>query len=150
MPQIKSAQKRVRQASRRTARNQHAKRQIRLTGQRLKRAVADGDKTAVAVARAELDSRLDRAIKKNLLPASKGGRKKSQAARLARTVTAWSAPRTPAAKSAGSKRPTASSTKPASTTKTAKAGASAKKSAAKPATKTRASASTKAKSDKTK
>ena len=92
MPQIKSAQKRARQTAVRTARNQHTKRLIRLTNQRLQRAVVAADKQAVASARSELDSRLDRAAKKNLMHPRKVARKKSQAASLAKSVTAWSSP----------------------------------------------------------
>ena len=134
MPQIKSAQKRARQTISRTARNQHAKRLIRLTGQRLKRAVIADDKQAVASARAELDSRLDRAAKKNIIHPHKVARKKSQAASLAKSVTVWSAPRSTGHQptKAPSKSPTtkAKTTKAPSkspTTKAKTAKASAKK-----------------------
>ena len=129
MPRIKSAQKRVRQTVRRTARNQHAKRLIRLTSLRLRRAVAAADKTAVASLRSELDSRLDRAVKKNLIHSRKGGRRKAQAARLAKTVTAWSAPRTPADKPSPAK-PKPAAAKSTSTAKTRT------KTSAKPSTRT--------------
>lgn len=119
MPQIKSAKKRARQTINRTARNQHAKKLIRLTSQRLKRAVESKDKAAVASARSELDSRLDRAAKKNLIHPHKVSRKKSQAASLAKAVTSWSAPRS----ASGQKE-----TKPPAKTKTAaKPKAAAKK-----------------------
>lgn len=124
MPRIKSAQKRARQTIRRTARNQHAKRLIRLTSLQLRRAVAATDKAAVARLRSELDSRLDRAVKKNLIHPRKGGRKKAQAARLAKTVTAYSAPRA-AAKAAPAKKPAAKPKPPAKTAKTPKASAKA-------------------------
>ena len=117
MPRIKSAQKRTRQTASRTARNQHVKKLIRLTSQRLKRAVAAKDKPAVAGVRAELDSHLDRAAKKNLIHPRKAARKKSQAAGLARPVTSWSSPRRPAgkppAKTAAKSPPTKPKPKPA-------------------------------------
>ena len=135
MPRIKSAQKRARQTINRTARNQHAKRLIRLTGQRLKRAVAANDKPAVASTRSELDSRLDRAAKKNLIHPHKVARKKSQAASMAKPVTAWSAPRSttktkPAkapAKSSTTKTKSAKTTAKSSTTKAKPTKAAAKK-----------------------
>ncbi len=123
MPRIKSAQKRARQTVRRTAQNQHTKRLIRLTGLRLKRAVTAADEEAVATLRAELDSRLDRAAKKNLLHPRKVGRKKSQAARLARPVTARSIARhqssRPATASARTATKKSAPAKPSSTKRTA-------------------------------
>ena len=117
MPRIKSAQKRARQTISRTARNQHVKKLIRLTSQRLKRAVAAKDKQEVASTRAELDSRLDRAAKKNLIHPRKASRKKSQAASLAKSVTSWSSPR----------ETNSSSTKPTTKPSTTKAKSSSKK-----------------------
>lgn len=130
MPRIKSAQKRARQTIRRTARNQHAKRLIRLTSLQLRRAVAAGDKPAVAKLRSELDSRLDRAVKKNLIHPRKGGRKKAQAARLAKPVTAYSAGRRPPA-ARPAKKPAAKAKPAAKTAKTPAKATPAKKPAAK-------------------
>lgn len=128
MPRIKSAQKRARQTIGRTARNQHVKKLIRLTNQRLKQAVAAKDKQAVASTRAELDSRLDRAAKKNLIHPRKASRKKSQAASLAKSVTAWSSPRS--TKPSPAKTPAKSTTakpKPATKSAAAKAKPAGKK-----------------------
>ena len=86
MPQIKSAKKRVAQTAKRTTRNNHLKRQIRAANQSLVAAVTSKKAKEVAQKRSALDSLVDRAVKKNLIHKNKGARRKSQAARLAKSV----------------------------------------------------------------
>ena len=84
MPVIKSSKKRVRQAVKKTARNNRLKRNVRLALQTLEAKLAGGQKTDIANAQAKIHSLLDTAAKKNIFHKNKVARRKSQIAKAVR------------------------------------------------------------------
>ena len=114
MPIIKSAIKRMRQTTKRRARNVTAKRNLKGA---VKAFLAKPDAKNLSAAQSELDTM----VKKNLLPKNTAARRKAQLSRVA--------------KDAGVKTGTAAPKKAAAKPATAKKAPAAKKPAAKPAAK---------------
>ncbi len=122
MPIIKSAKKRVRVASKATARNTKTKRSLKTAVKNLHKAIKGGNKKTEAELK-KAHSAVDTAAKKGVIHKNKAARKKSQLARAAK-------------KAAGSSKPAAKKTvakKPAAKKAPVKKAAPAKKPAAKKA-----------------
>jgi len=120
MPIIKSAKKRVRVASKASARNSKTKRNLKTAVKSLHAAIKGGKKSDAELKKAH--SAIDTAAKKNVIHKNKAARKKSQAAKAAKAAAGVS-------KASPAKKPVAK--KPA-----VKKAAPAKKAAPKkPATK---------------
>ena len=83
MPVIKSSKKRVRQSVKRTARNVHFKKKIRLAYQAFTTSLNSGKKTDIANAQTKMNSLLDTATKKNIFHKNKSARRKSKIAQMA-------------------------------------------------------------------
>ena len=84
MPVIKSSQKRARQAVKRTARNVHFKKKIRLAFQAFTTSLDGGKKTDIANAQTKMYSLLDTATKKNIFHKNKTARRKAKIAQMAK------------------------------------------------------------------
>ena len=93
MPIIKSSKKRVRQATKRTARNAHLKKNIRSALQALEAKLGNGKKTEIANAQSRVDSLLDTAGKKNIFHKNKVARRKSQVAKMVRSAATTTKPK---------------------------------------------------------
>ena len=128
MPIIKSAIKRMRQTTKRRARNVTTKRNLKGA---VKAFLAKPDAKTLSLAQSELDTM----VKKNLLPKNTAARRKAQLARVAKEAGVKPATGTkkaaakPAAKKTAAKP--AAAKKPAATKKPAAKKAPAKKPAAK-------------------
>ncbi len=128
MPIIKSAIKRMRQTTKRRARNVTTKRNLKGA---VKAFLAKPDASGLSLAQSELDTM----VKKNLLPKNTAARRKAQLARVAKEAGVKPATGTkkaaakPAAKKTAAKP--AAAKKPAATKKPAAKKAPAKKPAAK-------------------
>jgi len=120
MPIIKSAKKRVRTAEKAAIRNSKTKRSLRTAIKAFHSAITGGDKD-IAAKQSEVQSNLDKAVKKAVMHKNKAARLKSQAA--AKAKAAASAPAEKPAKKAPAKKAAAPKT------------TAAKKPAAKKATK---------------
>ena len=109
MPVIKSSKKRARQAVKKTARNNHLKKSIRLASQALEAKLAAGKKTEIANAQAKINSLLDTASKKNIFHKNKVARRKSQISKAVRArgevATKPAAKKAPSRTGVQSKRP---------------------------------------------
>ena len=81
MPNIKSAQKRVRQQERRSARNQALKSRVKTLRTKTLAAANAGNKEEAQAAMRELSSAVDKAVKKNVFHKSKGANLKSKASK---------------------------------------------------------------------
>lgn len=112
MPIIKSAIKRMRQTTKRRARNVTAKRDLKGA---VKAFLAKPDATTLSAAQSELDTM----VKKNLLPKNTAARRKAQLSRVAKEAgvktggTAKKAAAKPAAKKAAPAKKAAATAKPA-------------------------------------
>lgn len=112
MPIIKSAIKRMRQTTKRRARNVTAKRNLKGA---VKAFLAKPDAKTLSEAQSELDTM----VKKNLLPKNTASRRKAQLSRVAKEAgvktggTAKKAAAKPAAKPAAKKTATKAAAKPA-------------------------------------
>lgn len=137
MPIIKSAVKRVRQTSKRTARNNRVKRELKDATRALQAAIDAKQKTKLPELMSSLQSKLDTAVKKNIIPKNRAARIKSRYAALVKDnggkVVSGTKKKAPAKKSASKK----TAKKPA-----------AKKTAKKPAAKKSASKKTSSKTKK--
>lgn len=121
MPIIKSAVKRMRQTSKRRARNVATKRSLKSA---VKAFLAKPSTEGLQAAQSELD----RSVKKNLLPKNTAARRKSQLVRVAKEAGVKPA----AAKKSSAKAPAkATAAKPAAKKPATKKPAAAKKPAAK-------------------
>lgn len=122
MPIIKSAIKRMRQTTKRRARNVTVKRDLKSA---VKAFLAKPDAKSLSAAQSELDTM----VKKNLMPKNTAARRKAQLARVAKDagVKAGTATKKAAAKPAAKK----TAAKPAAAKKPATKKAPAKKPAAK-------------------
>lgn len=78
MPIIKSAVKRVRQTNKRTARNARVKRQLKESTKALDVAIEAKQSAKLSGLMNELSSKLDTAVKKNLIPKNRAARVKSR------------------------------------------------------------------------
>ena len=96
MPVIKSSKKRVRLAAKKTARNAHLKKSIRLALQTLESKLTAGGKSGVPAAKARVDSLLDTASKKKLFHKNKVARRKAQVAKTVRDAGIKVAKKAPA------------------------------------------------------
>ena len=129
MPIIKSAIKRMRQTTKRRARNVTVKRNLKSA---VKAFLAKPDATTLSAAQSELDTM----VKKNLLPKNTAARRKAQLSRVARDAgvkagsTTKKAAAKPVAKKPAAKAPAKAAAKPA-----AKKPAAKKPAAKKPAAK---------------
>lgn len=119
MPIIKSAIKRMRQTTKRNARNVAVKRDLKGA---VKAFIAKPSATTLSAAQSELDTM----VKKNLLPKNTAARRKSQLARVAKDAGVKAG----AAKKKAAPKATKTATKPAAKT-TAKPATAKKASAAK-------------------
>lgn len=119
MPIIKSAIKRMRQTTKRRARNVTTKRNLKSA---VKAFLTSPDAKSLSAAQSELDTM----VKKNLLPKNTAARRKAQLSRVAKEagVKPTAAAKKPAAKKTAAKPAAKTAAKPA-----------AKKTAAKPAVK---------------
>jgi small subunit ribosomal protein S20 len=84
MPNIKQQEKRVGIAARQRLQNLRYRSTVKTLTKRLERAVADGDRDAVATQHRELVRWIDRAAVNGALHRNAAARKKAQAARLVR------------------------------------------------------------------
>jgi ribosomal protein S20 len=139
MPIIKSAKKRVRVARKATVRNVKTKRTLRTALKAFHTAVTSGKKTAVS--HAQVQSALDKAVKKGVVHKNKAARKQKQLAAQAKAAAGVKKPagtKSAAPKKAAAKKPAvkkATATKKAATKKPVAKKAPAKKPAAKKTTK---------------
>lgn len=120
MPIIKSAKKRVRVASKATARNVKTKRSLKKAIKAVHSAITGGAKdTKKEIQKAQ--SELDKAAKKNVIHKNKAARKKSQLAKASKKA-AGASKNTPkkAAKTAAKKATPKAATKKPAAKKTAK------------------------------
>ena len=131
MPVIKSAQKRVRQEAKRRERNRIFKKELRQLTKRVEAAIADKDTKKLNELLPKLQSKLDRAVKKNQIPANTVQRRMSRLTRLAKDAGAkpYSAAKSTTTKKSTSKATTKK--KPAAKKATTKKKPAAKKSTAK-------------------
>lgn len=113
MPIIKSAKKRVRQASAATLRNVATKRDMRAKVKAVVNAVEANDKKAPELLK-EAQSAIDTAVKKNIIHKNKAARMKSQLNAKVKSLggklstgTKKAAPKKPATKKAPAKKTTA-------------------------------------------
>lgn len=83
MPIIKSAKKRVRVASKATARNRKTKRSLK-SAVKAFQASLSGDKKKAAKLQSEAQSAIDTAVKKGVMHKNKAARKKAQLAKSAK------------------------------------------------------------------
>lgn len=113
MPIIKSAKKRVRVAEKAAIRNSKTKRSLRTAIKSFHKAIIGGGKE-VAAKQAEVQSNVDKAVKKGVMHKNKAARLKKQAAVKAKAA----ATATPTKKTAA-KKATTSKAKPAATKKPA-------------------------------
>lgn len=88
MPIIKSAKKRVRVARKATIRNSKTKRSLKTAVKAFGQALTATDKKQAVKALDKVQSELDRAAKKGIMHKNKAARKKSQAARAAKSAGA--------------------------------------------------------------
>lgn len=100
MPNIKAAEKWVRQTEKRTKRNLDVKTRLKTV---YKKAAQSGDAQAVV----EVEAQLDKAAQKGIIHPNKAARKKSRLAKAAVKATTAAAEPKPAAKSSGSKKKSA-------------------------------------------
>jgi small subunit ribosomal protein S20 len=84
MPNIKQQEKRVGIAARQRLQNLRYRSTVKTLTKRLERAVADGDRDAVATQHRELVRWIDKAAVNGALQRNAAARKKAQAARLVR------------------------------------------------------------------
>ena len=125
MPIIKSAIKRMRQTTKRRARNVTAKRNLKGA---VKAFLANPDAKTLSAAQSELDTM----VKKNLLPKNTAARRKAQLSRVAKEAgvktggTAKKAAAKPTAKPAAKKTATKAAAKPAAKNAPAKKPAAKK------------------------
>ena len=82
MPVIKSSKKRIRQTAKKTARNTHMKKNIRLTFNQFEKSLATGKTTEIVNLQTKLNSLIDTACKKNLFHKNKAARRKSRIAKM--------------------------------------------------------------------
>ena len=87
MANIKSQIKRNNRSQRERFENRHYTSQIKTYFRRLETAVNAGDGEAAGTEHRKLISLIDKAVKRGALHANTGGRKKSRAERLRRSVT---------------------------------------------------------------
>jgi small subunit ribosomal protein S20 len=87
MANIKSQIKRNNRSQRERFENRHYTSQIKTYFRRLETAVNAGDDAAAGAEHLRLISLIDKAVKRGALHANTGGRKKSRAERLRRSVT---------------------------------------------------------------
>ena len=80
MPNIKSAEKRVRQSVKRRQINRAARSVVGTSRRQVLDAIDAGDKEKVGKLYADYSSKLDKAAKKGILPANNANRKKSRVA----------------------------------------------------------------------
>jgi len=131
MPVIKSAQKRVRQEAKRRERNRIFKKELRQLTKYVEAAIDDKDTKKMNELLPKLQSKLDRAVKKNQIPANTVQRRMSRLTRLAKEAGAKPYSK---AKSTTKKKSASKSTakkKPAAKKSTAKKSSSKKSTAKK-------------------
>lgn len=81
MPNTKSAEKRVRQTEKRTARNRRIKSMVKTSIRRFDEAVQSGDAEASRAKLISATRRIDKAVAKGVIHKNTAARKKSQLAR---------------------------------------------------------------------
>lgn len=81
MANTKSALKRVRQTKVRTAHNRAVISKVRTLRKKLSASVAAGDKAAAEAAYGEFSSAIDKAAKRNIVPANRASNYKSKASK---------------------------------------------------------------------
>jgi small subunit ribosomal protein S20 len=81
MPNIKSAEKRVRQTAKSTANNKIKRSRVSTTRSKLAAAIHNADKEAAQSALSSFSSALDKAVKGGVIKANKADRSKSRATR---------------------------------------------------------------------
>lgn len=116
MPIIKSAKKRVRIASQAAVRNSKAKRALREAIKSLQSAIAAKDTKAINEAQKQVQSNLDKTVKKGLLHKNRAARKQKQLSAQAKAAGA-KIQKTTTKKPAPTKKPTAKKTAPAKAVK---------------------------------
>jgi len=107
MPIIKSAKKRVKVANKAAVRNSKTKRSLKGAVKAFGRALTATDKKEAVKALDKVQSELDKAAKKGVLHKNKVARKKSQAAKAAKTAAGVTKKAAPKAKAAPAKKPVA-------------------------------------------
>lgn len=88
MPIIKSAKKRVRTSEKAAIRNSKTKRGLRTALKAFHKAITGGDKGAVVENHSEVQSNLDKSVKKGIMHKNKAARQKRQAAAAAKAAGA--------------------------------------------------------------
>ena len=86
MPNIKSAEKRVKVIEKKTLENKAVKSKLATYTKKFKTAVASGDANVAESAHRELVSLLDKAVAENVIHANCAARRKASAAKLLATV----------------------------------------------------------------
>ena len=86
MAHTQSAKKRIRQTITRTAVNRSANARVRTLRKKIAVAVAANDKAAALVAYNDFASAVDKAAKKNIVPANRAANYKSKAAKAIATI----------------------------------------------------------------
>ncbi len=130
MPIIKSAKKRVKTAEKASIRNSKTKRTLKTALKAFHSAITGSDKKATVAAHSDIQSNIDKAVKKNVIHKNKAARQKRQLAakaKAAATNPSTAKADAPAKKAVAKKAPAKAAAKPA----TAKKPAVAKKAPAK-------------------
>ncbi|MBP7017893.1 30S ribosomal protein S20 [Candidatus Saccharibacteria bacterium] len=133
MPIIKSAKKRVRQAEKRLARNRIEKRALRECLKTFNASLEAKKPADIEEAKKELQSQIDKMVKKNILHKNTAARRKSAISAKAKAAGAKVTKSAP--KTATKAKPAATKPKSAAKTPAKKAPAKAKTPAKKPAAK---------------
>ncbi len=115
MPIIKSAKKRVRTAEKASIRNSKTKRSLKTALKAFHTAITGGDKKATVEAHGEVQSNIDKAVKKNVIHKNKAARQKRQHAAKAKAAATSDT----SVKKAAVKKTAAKTTKPAAAKKPA-------------------------------
>ncbi len=125
MPIIKSAKKRVRTAEKAAIRNSKTKRTLKAALKSFHRALLGGDKAATVESHSEIQSNIDKAVKKNVIHKNKAARQKSQLAAKAKAAATTDSATPP--KKAAKKAPSKAVSKPSAVKKPAVKKAAAAK-----------------------
>lgn len=111
MPIIKSAKKRVRTAEKASIRNSKTKRTLKTALKAFHSSLTGGDKKATVAAHGDIQSNIDKAVKKNVIHKNKAARQKRQlAAKAKAAATSEATPAKAPAKKAPAKAATAKAT----------------------------------------
>lgn len=93
MPIIKSAIKRVKQAEKRRLRNVTTKRSLKAATKQLDAAIVEGDKKKIDESLRSVSSKLDTAVKKNLMHKNRAARQKAAYAKAAKSADTTTKPK---------------------------------------------------------